>query len=83
MKKKLYKKIKRENGVYVYSYVYIVLILFIRWYFIFGKKILNDLDVNECIKYLCCNNGRCINIDGDYFCLCELGWMFKNCINGN
>lgn len=65
----------------MYRYVYIVLILFIRWYL--KKKILNDLDVNECIKYLCCNNGRCINIDGDYFCLCELGWMFKNCINGN
>lgn len=38
LKKKLYKKTKRENGAQVHSHAYIVSILSIRWYFIFGKK---------------------------------------------
>lgn len=50
---------------------------------ILKKKILNDSDVNECTKYPCHNNGRCINTDGDYLCLCEPGWTSKNCTNGN
>lgn len=76
------KRQKRENGAQVHRHVYIVSILSIRWYF-FWKKILNDSDVNECTKYPCRNNGRCINTDGDYLCLCEPGWTSKNCTNGN
>lgn len=32
------------------------------------------LDINECVLFLCYNNGSCINIQGFYNCECVEGW---------
>lgn len=40
------------------------------------------LDVNECKRSPCQNNGTCINNDGSYTCLCEPGWTGQHCQTG-
>lgn len=43
-------------------------------------------DVNECKTRtkdsMCGPNGRCVNIDGGYFCECNEGWAGRKCQSG-
>ena len=41
--------------------------------------------MNECEMYpeICENNSTCINIFGDYECICIDGFVGKNCSYGN
>ena len=45
----------------------------------FKKKIHFVIDVNECaIDASLCNNGRCVNLDGSYTCVCNAGFTLVN-----
>ena len=39
-------------------------------------------DVNECLKPTTCKNGAtCQDLDGDFNCICALGYEGKDCGN--
>ena len=41
------------------------------------------LEINECERNPCKNNGNCTNLVSDYQCQCEKGFEGKDCEKGN
>ena len=40
-------------------------------------------DIDECQRILpCLRNSTCINTNGSYECICDVGWMGRNCATG-
>ena len=41
------------------------------------------LDINECLRTPCANNGTCTNTEGSFACNCTEGWTGNTCYEGN
>eukprot|EP00106_Octopus_bimaculoides_P000409 XP_014767851.1 PREDICTED: EGF-containing fibulin-like extracellular matrix protein 1 [Octopus bimaculoides] len=54
-------------------------------YFFFLIHSFQFPDINECEKNPCSSNGRCLNTQGSYFCVCNRGYQKENnkCVDTN